>query len=648
MLRLSGYLFKNNVNLESAEELVKVLCRSTSDEEYNNRINVLRNTYSKGQNGSQIAGYSYLRDILTRVSNEQTASTILENISTILNRYSNPIFSQFDSTVVQELSKHSFEIVCYNPINFIIAHSEKRQILSGTINTTKGTEDNEKSKPIQYVQYGNVIIDAVPNKITRYENPSTIEIKYEVEFETPTGQLVKIQPANLEEILGYLKINGLVYKVRAAEDALPAILQAYYREGRVATKREIETPGFYMTSNKIEQYKVDHKQPKDEEIKKCTDLLLSLQSKYKRREVFPTFLKWGIMAPFSYILKQLDGEQWMPWLFPYGWTNTGKTTNGKIVLAIWRKHRDKTKHDIGFSSTDNVARFARAISYNTYPVLINEVQLDDDRQKQLVEALKHAVQSQTARARLMSRSVAEYISALSPCILTSNDLPPQDPAFRRRIIPIYYSKDDEPSQDDIQQFNTLMRTGLDTLGILGDFAVNYIINNQETLLNGNWIDVAKHILVEFFKAAGKEIPDWIDYFVQETQVQDAAFEQEQIVRGFFKKTINEFFGRNYRALTPREDIDEVINENTIEKRLDFCCNKELIPFLSKKEGSILIFHDIIHELKNHRISSIIHLTQLARMFQSEVKMIKLNGKSQRLISIPVAKFLEFISPTILL
>ena len=125
-------------------------------------------------------------------------------------------------------------------------------------------------------------------------------------------------------------------------------------------KREIETPGFYLIDNKIEAYKVDHKRPTDEEIKKCADLLLSLQSEYKRKEIFPTFLKWGIMSPFSYILKQIDGEQWMPWLFPYGWTNTGKTTNGKIVLAIWKKHKDKTKHDIGFSAADNVARFARA------------------------------------------------------------------------------------------------------------------------------------------------------------------------------------------------------------------------------------------------------------------------------------------------
>ena len=61
--------------------------------------------------------------------------------------------------------------------------------------------------------------------------------------------------------------------------------------------------------------------------------------------------------------------------------------------------------------------------------------------------------------------------------------------------------------------------------------------------------------VLIFKAAGKEVPDWIDYFVEEKQVQDAALEQEQTVRGFFRKTINDAFNRNYRVLTPSEDVD---------------------------------------------------------------------------------------------
>ena len=47
-----------------------------------------------------------------------------------------------------------------------------------------------------------------------------------------------------------------------------------------------------------------------------------------------------------------------------------------------------------------------------YPVLINEVHLNDERQKQLVESLKHAVQSQTARSRLSSKVYVQNILVL--------------------------------------------------------------------------------------------------------------------------------------------------------------------------------------------------------------------------------------------
>ena len=41
-----------------------------------------------------------------------------------------------------------------------------------------------------------IIINAIPRKIIRYENPAAvgIEIKYEIEFETPTGQIFKTEP----------------------------------------------------------------------------------------------------------------------------------------------------------------------------------------------------------------------------------------------------------------------------------------------------------------------------------------------------------------------------------------------------------------------------------------------------------------------
>ncbi|MGA9152900.1 MAG: hypothetical protein WBZ36_20170 [Candidatus Nitrosopolaris sp.] len=87
----------------------------------------------------------------------------------------------------------------------------------------------------QQIHYADVIINAIPVGITRYENPAAPDIKYEIEFETPTGRHIKIgkPPKTIEEMLAELRSKGLVYKIKAAEEALQAILEAYYRENKL-------------------------------------------------------------------------------------------------------------------------------------------------------------------------------------------------------------------------------------------------------------------------------------------------------------------------------------------------------------------------------------------------------------------------------
>ncbi|MDQ3838044.1 MAG: hypothetical protein M3297_02115, partial [Thermoproteota archaeon] len=253
---------------------------------------------------------------------------------------------------------------------------------------------------------------------------------------------------------------------------------------------------------------------------------------------------------------------------------------------------------------------------------------------------------QTARARLSSKSTAEYISALSPCILTSNSPPPDDPAFQRRIIPIYFSKDDEPTAEQREEFNIFLNDNIDSFGILGDFTQNFLLNNQEIIHNKDWKDIAKIVLTELFKSAQKEVPEWINYFVQETQVQDMAAEQEQIIRAFLAKTINETYSKHYRNLTTVEQLkeDQNLNKNKFEDRLLFCCNKELIPFLRKKGGNMLIMQNIVKEMKDQRINSIVTLAELARMLQCEVKPTKIGDKAYRLIVVSTQKFIDFVLP----
>lgn len=654
---LSAFLCKEfNLTSEGTENIIGEICRVTNDDELESRLTVVRNTYCKAKNGEPINGRTGLLETLERIVGVESANQIIKDISQTLNPYQNSVMAQLDPAIRNELSGHIFETVCYDPIGLVVAHAVKKQILTCKIirNTSVNTRDNHK---LENLRYGDVIINAVPTKIIKYEDPTNIETKFEVDFETALGYNIHVGSKTIKDIQEELKLNGLVYKIRTAEEALPAILNAFQRDGKVIVRREVETSGFYLVNGKIIPNKIEvPSTPTREQIISCAEMLSELSKRTKRVEIFGTFVTWGVVAPFSFVFKQLDEdgyEKWMPWIYACGQTKTGKTTFGRITLSIWGKHRDKRTHDIGFSSADTIPRFGRAVSYNTYPVLINEVTLTDDRQKQLVEALKHAVQSQTARGRLANRSTAEYISALSPCILTGNSSPPEDPAFRRRFIYIYFSMGDQHTEEEIKEFNVFLSNNMNTLEALGDFATDYILKHQEIIMNNDndWKTIGTTILTEFFKSADLDVPDWVGKIVQDSDVQDVYAENEQNIRGFFIKKINDTYYRFFNTLSSEDKkMDKTLNLNKLEDRLWFCCDKEqLIPYIrtNKTGDKIFVLPDIMSDLKSNKITCVTNFTDLAEMFQTKPEPTYINHRTVRLISISKQKFLDFLLPSII-
>jgi hypothetical protein len=652
---LSALLCKEfNLTLVATEKIVGELCQVTNDDELGSRIAVVRNTYSKAKNGEPINGRTGLFETLERIVGVESASQIIKDISQMLNPHQNSVLAQLDPNIRNELSGHIFETVCYDPISLVVAHAVKKQILTCKIirYTSLNTRDNHK---LENLKYGDVIINAIPTKIIKYEDPTNIETKYEVDFETALGYNIHVGSKTIKDIQEELKLNGLVYKIRTAEEALPAILNAFQRDGKVIVRREVETPGFYLVNGKIVPNKIEvPSTPTREQIISCAEVLSQLSRRTKRVEIFGTFVTWGVVAPFSFVFKQLDEdghEKWMPWIYACGQTNTGKTTLGRVTLSIYGKHRDKKIHDIGFSSADTIPRFGRVVSYDTYPVLINEVTLTDDRQKQLVEALKHAVQSQTARGRLATRSVAEYISSLSPCILTGNSSPPDDPAFRRRFIYIYLSAGDQHTEEEIKEFNKFLSNNMSILEVLGHFATEYILEHQEIIMNNDWKTIGTTILTEFFKSADLEVPYWVGKFIQDSDVQDVYAEHEQIVRGFFIKKINDTYSRFFNTLSLKDkEMDKTLNLNKLENGLLFCCDKEqLIPYIraNKSGDKIFILPDIMNDFKASKITCVTNFTDLAEMFQTKPEPTYTNNRTVRLISISKQKFLDFLLPSIL-
>jgi hypothetical protein len=211
--------------------------------------------------------------------------------------------------------------------------------------------------------------------------------------------------------------------------------------------------------------------------------------------------------------------------------------------------------------------------------------------------------------------------------------------------------DDLHTYEEIKEFNQFLSHAIHNLGILGDFTMDYLLNNQDLLKNNDWKTIGVTVLTEFFKSARTEIPEWVGKFVEDSDPQDMYAENEQIIRGFFIKKINDTYTRFFSTLKPEDKgTDQILNLNKLEDRLRFCYEKEqLIPYIKtrKNHEEILILPDIMRDLKDSRITCVANFTELAEIFQTKPAPTSKDNKSVRAISITRQKFLDFLLPTML-
>jgi hypothetical protein len=251
-----------------------------------------------------------------------------------------------------------------------------------------------------------------------YVQVNILTINFTSVLRSPIGMSLTTGPLTVEELISLLKSKCLVYNFRFAEERLSALLNAYERDGKMEIKTELETSGFYLMGDKIQVYGYKPQDYTQQNILECTKLLNDLASRYKRPKIFASTIKWGIIAPFSYVLKQIgDKNLCLPWKYDYGTTHAGKTTNGEIDLKIWRI--DDTNHKKGFSAIDTKAKMGFVIeSAGTFPMLINEMpDLNDPKYRDLVESMKNGVQDKNFRDRVEGSKLNRLRTFPALCLL---------------------------------------------------------------------------------------------------------------------------------------------------------------------------------------------------------------------------------------
>jgi hypothetical protein len=578
------------------------------------------------------------------------------------------LLKQLHSNVREQLSNHIWEIISYSPPKFLVAHSDYKQIIYATLKEEESRKlvnlnriENGFKEIIISLYVSRIVIGAIPVEVILNKNPLGLyDHKYTIKFETHSNDSFTIGPKNLDEIVSYLKDKSLIYMSTKTSEALSIIICAFERNGQLIVKNDMETSGFYFIDGKIKQYNGsnnnsnNHPKPTLEQIKQCCDLLDTLQTQFKNKDVFPTLVKWSIIAPFDYVLKQVH-KKWIPWLYPYGWANTGKSTLGEICCCIWNRYQDKDSI-LPFTAVDTKARLGEALSKSTYPIVINEVaQLtDENRNRDMVDMIKTAITDLNARKKFVNKTVYTDIPSFSPSILTGNSLPPTDTGFRRRVIPIIFTEKDQYSEDEVRDFKELFDQRVKhELRYLGDFTVNYVMEHQKLLFDGkkDWKEIAEIILTEMYKSVERELPEWIKYFVKENQMADSKEDVELLFRSFLINIVNETYNKYYRNIEKifivNSDSDAEVPNLPFSSRLDFCLKHNLIPFLNPiriddENIMIAITSDLVHELKKKipQISSLYEVAAIIDGFEYEQKRI--GGKNIRVAYGTKKKLLDLL------
>jgi len=563
----------------------------------------------------QIKGKTGLQEILEQVLGEERALEIIRALEEVFR-----VASPYKDSVI--------EILDYDKQLYAVANLRKLVVVRA-----RRLEDK--------LIYKERVAVGAPVEVTVYVNPIGGVTKYQVRWEALTRpRPLVIGPATAEDIIGRLRIEGLVLNSRLVSDVVTAIIEGFVRRGKAVIKHEIESPGFYLVENKVIAVNFDFKEPSDEELKEALELLNELAEWYRHiQEKFAVVVRWALVAPFSYVLKQKG--RWLKWLYLYGTSKTGKTTLGEIALAIWGLNTGYIKTG---ASMDTPARLGNILKQSTFPILVNEPggALSKD---ELVEMFKNAVESMLARGKYMHGSYIE-IPALTAFIFTSNKHLPRDDALLRRLIVLRFTFGEKIPDEKAREFESRVKYRLTLLKSLGSYIASRVVNKPE-LLNMDWEESATQLLLEAYRDAGMQPPKWIEmkYKADEDIYEDV----KDAVRAFLVKRINDEYAKLVgKALVeisdseyPREEVRKR-QELSFRERCRVVLENKLLPWAILKNSTVYFLAPLAEELRPFT-GDIGGLKSIAEVMGWDYKVVKIGGRTTRVATSTIDILLELLS-----
>ncbi|MEM2863354.1 MAG: hypothetical protein QXW20_07590 [Ignisphaera sp.] len=632
VLYLSGWLAKARVSPISAVKIVKHLYESTGDTDpIKTRLSAVVYSYKKA--GIDVDAYSSDIEALTGVKpyglEREIQEEKVKGVTGLQEILESTLGEERALAVIHELSEILQTLSPYRDSIIELMDYEKQ--LYAVANLRKLVIARAK-RVNNILVYKERVAIVAPTRVVVYSNPIGGVPKYEMVFEGATLQRpIVVGPALGDEIADYLIAHNLVYHRRLIYDVLSAVIQGFIRKEKAEIKNEIESPGFYLVDNRIIGVKTPDTNIDIQRLREALKLLDELAETWFKhiQDKFATVVKWGVIAPFGYILKQKG--KWIPWLYLYGDSATGKTTLGRIVLKLWGLD---SKHEKTGASIDTIPRLGYVLSMSTFPVLVNEPG-NALTKEDVVEAIKNAVDNLIVRGKYVKGTYTE-IPALSCMIFTSNKFLPKDDALLRRLRVLTFSYGEKIPLERQREFKEEVEPRLSILSEIGKCVAKQVFETQNVDLDG------KTLLEKCYEVAGLEKPAWLNLEYSETTDLHESILEEFVER--FKKYVNDLYAR-YVSRIVQTEIDtlrtSVITPDqvTIQEKLKTLLEKHMIPGARAREDSIIITSVLLSELGLDNIS----LKSMAEMLGCEYGVFWLSNKSVRAIRIQLEKLINLLT-----
>jgi len=562
ILYLVGWLYKAGIKYESAEALVKAICDTYKDEECNVRLYAVRDTYGIGrplrenvlkEKGKPFRTKDGLFTWITKKGgfSEEIVLGIIKRLEEILETP-----EPGASIVIERLN--------YEKETFAIANFRRCEVITAV----KSKDQNGEEKLV----FKDKIILGCPEALTAIISPFSQIIKFDLIWNIPDQKRkLVLENVTIDEILAYLRANGLVLKKNQAEDVLNAILNAMVRKELADIRTGFDAPGFYWLDGKLIANKVEVVKPSPQELKEALELLNELVNVWfsSVREQFMTALKLGLLMPFSFAIKQKYKSEkgFLPWLYIYGQRDTGKTTTAEIILYIFNIMN--RQHELGVGEVNTEAKLGAVLASDTFPHIINEGASLFDKPN-LNEIIKQAVEGLIARQRFESKSIIKEYPAFAPLIITANEFRITDEALsQKRLVVLRYPITARVSKEKIAEFREKVTNRLPKLGALGQFVEWYLLQHPEEL-SYDWLNLGKKLLEKAYEYAG--IAPGFDLGMQYIDMEEAdprldivAVLWRKILEAYNKKVEVTYEEGNYTVVTnPLSILESVLESRAID------------------------------------------------------------------------------------